>query len=146
MIQTLSSLHLQNLGLPDSAAVFIVQLNKKMKNYAQSSTRESSEYYQHSEEYTKGGKGQGKTSSPPNWLFQSSTLLKSLKEQCTGLYLTSVDQKYVSKQVAEGYVDDCDARTADQQAQCTNTTEIITDKMRVIAQTWADLIYASGGE
>eukprot|EP00957_Ditylum_brightwellii_P027033 2044527-Ditylum_brightwellii.AAC.1 len=94
----------------------------------------------------KGGEGQGKTSSLPYWLFQSSTLLKSLEEQCTGLYLTSIDKQYVSQQVAEGYVDDCDAGTADQCTQQTNTPEIITERMRDIAQTWADLIYGSGGE
>eukprot|EP00957_Ditylum_brightwellii_P103187 7864445-Ditylum_brightwellii.AAC.1 len=96
-----------------------------MKHYVQTSAGESSEYYQH---------------------LEDSTLLKSLEGQCTGLYLTSVDQKYISEQVAEGYVDNCDAGTADQQTQCTDTPEIIMEKMRVIAQMWADLIYASGGE
>eukprot|EP00957_Ditylum_brightwellii_P191727 14595613-Ditylum_brightwellii.AAC.1 len=117
-----------------------------MKHYVWTSIRESSKYYQHSEEYMKGGKRQGKTSSLPNWLFQSSALLKSLEEQCTGLYSTSADQKYVSKQVAERYVDNCDAGTANQRTQCTDTSESITEKMRVIAQMWADLIYGSGGE
>eukprot|EP00957_Ditylum_brightwellii_P120635 9202577-Ditylum_brightwellii.AAC.1 len=94
----------------------------------------------------KGGEGKGKTSFPPNWLFQSLALLKSLEEQCTGLYLTSVDQKYASKHIAEGYVDSCNAGTADQQIQRTDTPEIITERMRVIAKTWADLIHGSGGE
>eukprot|EP00957_Ditylum_brightwellii_P027042 2045215-Ditylum_brightwellii.AAC.1 len=73
----------------------------------------------------KAGEGQGKTSSPPNWLFQSSTLLKSLEDQCFGLYLTS---------------------TADQQTQQSDTPEIITERMRNTGQTWADLIYGLGGE
>eukprot|EP00957_Ditylum_brightwellii_P154794 11781217-Ditylum_brightwellii.AAC.1 len=79
----------------------------------------------------KGGKCQGKTSSPPNWLFQSSTLLNSLEDQCDGLYMTSVDGKYESSQVAEGYVDDCNAVTADQQTQDYNTLETIQEKMRI---------------
>eukprot|EP00957_Ditylum_brightwellii_P130737 9974474-Ditylum_brightwellii.AAC.1 len=70
MIPALSSLHLQCIGLPESAAICSAQLNKKMKHYVWTSTGESSENYQHSKEYMKGGKGQGKTSSPPNWLFQ----------------------------------------------------------------------------
>eukprot|EP00957_Ditylum_brightwellii_P096627 7359223-Ditylum_brightwellii.AAC.1 len=93
----------------------------------------------------KGGEGQGKTSSLPNWLFQSSTLLKSLEDQCKGLYITSVDGKYVSNRVAEGYVDDCDAVTVDQQTQDQDTLESIQEKMRDVAQTWADLIYGSRG-
>eukprot|EP00957_Ditylum_brightwellii_P075445 5734022-Ditylum_brightwellii.AAC.1 len=62
-----------------------------MKHYVRTGAGESMEYYQHTEEHMKAGEGQGKTSSPSNWLFQSSTLLKSLEEQCTGLCLTSVD-------------------------------------------------------
>eukprot|EP00957_Ditylum_brightwellii_P102759 7831129-Ditylum_brightwellii.AAC.1 len=94
----------------------------------------------------KAGEKQGKTSSPSNWLFQSSTLLKSLEDQRSGLYLTSVDEKYVSAHVAEGYVDDCNAGTADQQTQQSDTPDFITQQMQNIAQTWADLIYGSGGE
>eukprot|EP00957_Ditylum_brightwellii_P110447 8423291-Ditylum_brightwellii.AAC.1 len=91
MIPAVSSLNLQSLGLPKSAAICSVKINKQMKHYVQTIACESTEFYQYSEEYTKGGERQGKTSSPPNWLFQSSTLLSSLEEQCNGLYLTSVD-------------------------------------------------------
>eukprot|EP00957_Ditylum_brightwellii_P088740 6758021-Ditylum_brightwellii.AAC.1 len=94
----------------------------------------------------KAGEEQGGTSSPSNWLFQSSTLLKSLEGQCSGLYLTSVDGKYVSERVAEGYVYDCNAGTADQRTQQADTPDIITKRMQHIAQTWADLIYGLGGE
>eukprot|EP00957_Ditylum_brightwellii_P058042 4401622-Ditylum_brightwellii.AAC.1 len=100
-----------------------------MKYFFHTSTGESTEYYQHSKTCMKGGEGQGKTASLPNWLFQSSTLLKSLEEQCTDLYITSVDKNYVIEQVAEVYVDDCDAGTADQQTQQIDTPAIITEKM-----------------
>eukprot|EP00957_Ditylum_brightwellii_P096069 7319474-Ditylum_brightwellii.AAC.1 len=116
MISDVSSLHLQSLGLPESAAICSVKINKQMKRYVQTNTGKSTNFYQHSEAYMKGWEGQGKTSSPPNWLFQSSMLLKSLEEQCKGLYLTNVDGKYESKR-AEGYVDDCNAVTADQKTQ-----------------------------
>jgi hypothetical protein len=51
-----------------------------------------------------------------------------------------------SEQIAEGYIDDTDAVTADQQTQPTDTPEIITEQMQNIAQTWSDLICGSGGE
>eukprot|EP00957_Ditylum_brightwellii_P064782 4915810-Ditylum_brightwellii.AAC.1 len=117
-----------------------------MKHFVCTSAGESTEYYQHSQTHMKGGEGQGKTSSPPNWLFQSSTLLKLLEEQCTSLYITSVDKKYETEQGAEGYADNCDAGTADQQTEQSDTPAIITEKMRVIAQIWEDLIHGSGGE
>eukprot|EP00957_Ditylum_brightwellii_P050690 3842920-Ditylum_brightwellii.AAC.1 len=94
----------------------------------------------------KGGEGQGKTLSPPNWLFQSSTLLNSLEEQCEELYLTSIDDNYKSKRVVKGYVDDCDAVTADQQRQAEDTPETIHKRMWCVAQTWSDLLHSSGGE
>eukprot|EP00957_Ditylum_brightwellii_P064582 4900739-Ditylum_brightwellii.AAC.1 len=127
MMLALSSLHLQSLGLPELAATCSVKLNKRMKHHVRTSAGESVEHYQHTEDYMKAGEGQGKTSSPLNWLFQSSTFLKSLENQCSGLYLASVDKKYVSACVAEGYVDDCDAGTADQRTQQSNTPDIITE-------------------
>eukprot|EP00957_Ditylum_brightwellii_P042432 3212963-Ditylum_brightwellii.AAC.1 len=100
-------------------------------------------YYQHMKEYIKCGEGQGKTSSPPIWFFLSSNLLE---EQYTGLYLTSVDKSYVSECVAEGYVDNYDAATADQRTQKTDTPAIVTERMHVIAKILADLIYGAGCE
>eukprot|EP00957_Ditylum_brightwellii_P140019 10669071-Ditylum_brightwellii.AAC.1 len=66
--------------LPQSAATCSVQLNKRMRHHVRTSAGESVESYQHTEDYMKAGKGQGKTSSPLSWLFQSSTLLKSLED------------------------------------------------------------------
>eukprot|EP00957_Ditylum_brightwellii_P136729 10426576-Ditylum_brightwellii.AAC.1 len=146
MIPAVLSLHLQSLGLPESAAICSVKFNKQMKHYFCTNTGESSDFYQHTEEYMKGNEGQGKSSSPPNWLFQSSTLLKLLEDQCDGLYMTSVYGKYESSCVAEGHVDDCDAVTVDQQTQDHDTPETLQEKMRIVAQTWADLIYRSGGK
>eukprot|EP00957_Ditylum_brightwellii_P030229 2288515-Ditylum_brightwellii.AAC.1 len=117
-----------------------------MKHHVQTNTGESTKCYQHSEEYMKGGEGQGKISSPPNWLFQSSMLLNSLEKQCTSLYLTSVDKKYVSECVAEGYVDDTNAVTADQCTHATDTSAIITHRMETIVQIWADVIHGSRGK
>eukprot|EP00957_Ditylum_brightwellii_P054664 4142029-Ditylum_brightwellii.AAC.1 len=133
MIAALTSVHLQGLGLPASAAECRVKLNQNMKLFIQTNAGELSEHYQHSKEYIKGGEGQRKASSPPNWFFQSSILLNSLKEQCEGLYLTSVDKKYVSDWVAEGYVDNMDATTTDQCTQAMDTPTIITAKMQHIA-------------
>eukprot|EP00957_Ditylum_brightwellii_P014448 1088130-Ditylum_brightwellii.AAC.1 len=65
-IPALSSLHLQSHGLPESAAKCSVQLNKRLKHYVCTSAGESTEHYQHSEDYMKGGENQGKISSPPS--------------------------------------------------------------------------------
>eukprot|EP00957_Ditylum_brightwellii_P094897 7227179-Ditylum_brightwellii.AAC.1 len=84
MIPALTSIHLQGLGLLPKVAECSVLINQNMKHHIQTNAVESVEFYQHSNEYMKGGEGQGKTSFPPNLLFTSSTLLNSLEEQCTG--------------------------------------------------------------
>eukprot|EP00957_Ditylum_brightwellii_P108647 8286836-Ditylum_brightwellii.AAC.1 len=141
IIPALTSMHIQGLDLPPKASECSVLINQDMKHHVQTNAGESVEFYQHSNKYMKGGEGQGKTSSPPNWIFTSSTLSNSLEEQCTGMYLPSVDEKFVSDCVAEGFVNDTDAGTADQHTQNTDTSGVIAEKMRVIAQTWADLIH-----
>eukprot|EP00957_Ditylum_brightwellii_P030633 2321287-Ditylum_brightwellii.AAC.1 len=117
-----------------------------MKLFVRTNAGESLDSYHHSEDYFKGSEGQGKTPSPCNWLFTSSTLLSSLEEQCKGLYLTSADGKFVSKRVTEGYIDDTAATPADQRTQNVNTPQSIAARMTIIAQTWADLVYGLGGD
>eukprot|EP00957_Ditylum_brightwellii_P123359 9406123-Ditylum_brightwellii.AAC.1 len=90
-MDSLRLFRLNGVLLNNNAVACYDQMISAMKHYIQTSTGESSEFYQHTEEYMKRGKGQGKTSSLPNWLFQSSTLLNSLEVQCEGLYMTSVD-------------------------------------------------------
>eukprot|EP00957_Ditylum_brightwellii_P182747 13919684-Ditylum_brightwellii.AAC.1 len=116
-----------------------------MNHFVRTNAGESTDSYHHSANYFKGGEGHGKTSSPCNWLFTSSTLLDSLEEQCNRLYLTSADGKFVSKQVAEGYVDNTDATTADQRTQNINVPQTIAARMTEIAQTWDDLIHVLDG-
>eukprot|EP00957_Ditylum_brightwellii_P174834 13311485-Ditylum_brightwellii.AAC.1 len=68
----------------------------------------SEDYYQHSPQTPKFGEGQGKASSPSNWLFLSFTLLAALHALCKGISLTSICKKYKIKRTAESYVDDTD--------------------------------------
>eukprot|EP00957_Ditylum_brightwellii_P061280 4650613-Ditylum_brightwellii.AAC.1 len=121
-------MHLQGLGLLPKAAECSVLINQSMKQHVHTNAGKSVEFYQHSNAHMKGGEGQGKTSSPPNWLFTSSTLLNSLEEHCTGLYLPSKDGKFVSDHVGEGFVDDTDAGTVDQHTQNTDTPDIVVEK------------------
>eukprot|EP00957_Ditylum_brightwellii_P101841 7761948-Ditylum_brightwellii.AAC.1 len=51
MIPAASSLHLQSLGLPESAAICRVKINKQMKHYVCTNSGESSDFYQHTEDY-----------------------------------------------------------------------------------------------
>eukprot|EP00957_Ditylum_brightwellii_P073958 5619933-Ditylum_brightwellii.AAC.1 len=56
------------------------------------------------------GEGQGKGSSPSNWLFTVSTLLAVLHQLCTGVKLFSVCRNKKAERVADAYVDDTGGR------------------------------------
>jgi hypothetical protein len=115
-----------------------------MQHHVKTAHGISKTLYRHTRRYGKFGEGQGKTLSPSNWLFTSSTLLNALHTLCTGLFITSICKKIVSKRVAEAYVDDSDCTLADQRTQDDSLTQI-RDKLENIAQTWKQLLFGSGG-
>eukprot|EP00957_Ditylum_brightwellii_P130682 9969540-Ditylum_brightwellii.AAC.1 len=134
MIPEISSLHVQRLGLPDNATKYNVLLNHNMKHYVKTKAGITRKFYKHEPNYEKFGEGQGKTSSPSNWLFQSSTLLKALHYLCVGIHLFSVCRKFVEKHIAEAYVDDADCTYVDQSDQENETPTRIRNRLKKIAQ------------
>eukprot|EP00957_Ditylum_brightwellii_P116054 8853463-Ditylum_brightwellii.AAC.1 len=146
MIPELSSLHLQSLGLPKKAANYSVLLNHDMKHHVKTQAGVTTEFYKHEVNKEKFGEGQGKTSSPSNWLFQSLTLLTTLHGLCKGIFLFSVCKRFVEKRVAEAYVDDADCSYVDQKDQVNETPTRICDRLQNIAQVWENLIFGSGGQ
>eukprot|EP00957_Ditylum_brightwellii_P182836 13927321-Ditylum_brightwellii.AAC.1 len=77
----------------------------------------SREHYIYKPGQEKYGKGQGKTSSPSNWLFHISTMLSALHSLVLGINMVSVCKRYVEDCVAESFVDDTDCTYLDQQDQ-----------------------------
>eukprot|EP00957_Ditylum_brightwellii_P164362 12512863-Ditylum_brightwellii.AAC.1 len=146
MIPEVSYLHLQSLGLPDNATKCSVLLNKNMKRKIKTSAEITQISYQHIEEFPLEGEGQGKSLSPSNWLFWSSTLLAALHTLCVGVYLFSACKKYLVQHVAEACVEDADAIYVDQKDQANKTPTSIQDRLKHIAHTWERLIYGSGGK
>eukprot|EP00957_Ditylum_brightwellii_P125382 9556185-Ditylum_brightwellii.AAC.1 len=55
-------------------------------------------------------------------------------------------KRFKSQGVADAYVDDTDAATIDKDTQKSDTPLKIRDRLQTIAQTWADLLFGSGGE
>eukprot|EP00957_Ditylum_brightwellii_P166034 12641486-Ditylum_brightwellii.AAC.1 len=78
MIPEVSSIHLQSLGLPKEATKCSVLVNQKMCHHVKTTAGVSNAHYRHELGCKKYGEGQGKISSPANWLFQISTLLGAL--------------------------------------------------------------------
>eukprot|EP00957_Ditylum_brightwellii_P157823 12012398-Ditylum_brightwellii.AAC.1 len=79
-----------------------------MQHHVKTTASVSTAHYRHKPGCKKYGKGQGKTSSPANWLFQISTLLGALHKLMLGINMFSVCSRYVEQWVAEAFVDDTD--------------------------------------
>eukprot|EP00957_Ditylum_brightwellii_P113294 8638611-Ditylum_brightwellii.AAC.1 len=116
-----------------------------MKHHIKTQAGVTTEFYKHEVNEEKFGEGQGKMSSPSNWLFQTSTLLTTMHGSCKG-FLFSVCKRFVEKRVAEAYVDDADCSYVDQNDQANETPTYICDCLQNIAQVWENLIFGSGGQ
>eukprot|EP00957_Ditylum_brightwellii_P076596 5822014-Ditylum_brightwellii.AAC.1 len=88
-----------------------------MKHFVKTKAGITKQSYQHEDDNEKFGEGQGETSSPPNWLFQSSTLLNALHALLMGIQLVSACRNFFAKRVAEAYVDNTDNMYVNQEDQ-----------------------------
>eukprot|EP00957_Ditylum_brightwellii_P207092 15351422-Ditylum_brightwellii.AAC.1 len=145
MIPEVTSIHLQSLGLPEEAMKCSVLLNHNMRQHGKTTAGVSREHYRHEPGNKKYMEGQGKTSSPSNWLFQISTMLGALRWLVLGINMFSVCKQYIENRVAESFVDDTDCTYLGQQDQKNETLTRIRDRLQSIAQTWENLIFGSGG-
>eukprot|EP00957_Ditylum_brightwellii_P118965 9073548-Ditylum_brightwellii.AAC.1 len=117
MIPEVTSLHLQSLGLPEEAVKCSMLLNHNMRHHVKTTAGVSSEHYRHKPENEKYGEGQGKTSSPSNWLFQISTMLSALYCLVLAINMFSVCKQYVEDRIAEFFVNDTDCTYLEQHDQ-----------------------------
>jgi hypothetical protein len=145
MIPALTAVHLKALGFPDNATRTSVLLNQRAKHHIKTTAGVTDAYYQSTPDCPSFGEGQGKGSSPSNWLFTVSTLLAALHQLCSGIKLFSVCRKKHASRVADAYVDDTGNTYVDIEKQSSETPESIRDKLQHTAQTWEQLLFGSGG-
>eukprot|EP00957_Ditylum_brightwellii_P027852 2105040-Ditylum_brightwellii.AAC.1 len=69
MIRELTAVHLQALGLPDNVTVTSVKLNQNAKHHIKTMSGVTDTFNQSTPDCLSFSKGQGKGSSPSNWLF-----------------------------------------------------------------------------
>eukprot|EP00957_Ditylum_brightwellii_P007205 547179-Ditylum_brightwellii.AAC.2 len=143
MIPEVSSLHLERLGLPETAAKCSVLLNHNMRHHIKTKAGITKDHYKHELGSKIYSEGQGKASSPSNWLFQISTLLGAFHKMVLGIQMFSVCKRYIEKRVAEAFVDDTDCTYVDQDDQVNITPTCIQDRLKSVAQTWENLIFGS---
>ena len=102
--------------------------------------------YSHSDESPVYGTGQGSTFSGQTWTFQSSTLIDCYdKDAIPAEYSSPSGDESVKLGIA-GFVDDCNGQTNSFQEDGSSATVAkILHHAQHNAQTWTDLLSASGG-
>eukprot|EP00957_Ditylum_brightwellii_P163494 12447470-Ditylum_brightwellii.AAC.1 len=70
LIPDISALHLQSLGLSESATKYSALLKKSMNHHVKAKAGITKQSYKHEEYNETFGGGQSKTTFLPNWLFQ----------------------------------------------------------------------------
>eukprot|EP00957_Ditylum_brightwellii_P189270 14405923-Ditylum_brightwellii.AAC.2 len=146
MILELAVLHLQALGMPKPAVKTNVLFNHKAKHYVKNDAGVTKEFYQSTPNCPFFGKGQGKSSSPANWLFTCFTLLIALEMLCTGMVMVSLCLRMRVEQVAGAYVDDTSNIYVSEEKNKDETPISIRNSIKKIVQTWEQLLFGSGGK
>eukprot|EP00957_Ditylum_brightwellii_P195280 14877461-Ditylum_brightwellii.AAC.1 len=145
MIPELMAVHFKALGLPDNATKTSVQLNCRAKHHIKMTASVNKEHYQSTIDCQLFGEGQGKGSSPSNWLFTVSNLLADSHLLCSGVKLFSICRRKIATWVTDAYVDDTGNTYVNKEKQSSETPELIRDTMQHIAQTLERLLFGSGG-
>eukprot|EP00957_Ditylum_brightwellii_P090687 6907259-Ditylum_brightwellii.AAC.1 len=110
-----------------------VKLNQNAKHHIKTTAGMTDTFYQSTPDCPSFGKGQGKGSSPSNWLFTVSTLLSALHNPYTGVKLFSVCRSKKAERVADAYVDDTGNTYVNEEKQLDETPKSIRDSLRHIA-------------
>eukprot|EP00957_Ditylum_brightwellii_P205123 15342377-Ditylum_brightwellii.AAC.1 len=92
----------------------------------------SDTFYQSTSDCPFFNEGQGKGSSPSNWLFTVSTLIAALHNLCTRVKLFSICRKKTER-VADAYVDGTGKTYVNEEKQSDETPESIRDSLQHIA-------------
>eukprot|EP00957_Ditylum_brightwellii_P197050 15012008-Ditylum_brightwellii.AAC.1 len=110
-----------------NATVTSVKLNQNAKHHIKTTAGVTDTFYQSMPDCLSFGKGQGKGSSPSNWLFTVSALLAALQNLCTGVKLFSVCHNKKAEKVADAYGDDTGNTDVNEEKQTDETPESIRD-------------------
>ncbi len=146
IIPNLAMLVSRKYGVPK----LITQSNSKTLEQAEYRIRTelgvSDTGYTHSQEYPIYGTGQGSGNSPMIWCFLSSVLFDCYDDLAYSATYCNPDRSHPIELGMVGFVDDSNGQTNEFMRNETVTTlPTIYHKLRHNAQTWADLLGASGG-
>jgi hypothetical protein len=145
IIPNLAALVSQRFGVPQPVAQTNVCTLEKAKYRLRTEIGLSQESYSHTEEHPIYGTGQGSGNSPMIWCFLSSVLFDCYETQAHGAIYETPDKQFRTKLHMVGYVDDSNGQTNAFLENTQPSDRSLLTKMQHDAQTWNDLLHASGG-
>jgi exonuclease III len=145
IIPSLASIVSRKFGVPDTVVLSNMTTLLHAKYKLKTELGLSNEFYQHTDEYPIYGTGQGSGNSPMIWCFLSSVLFDCYETLANGAVYELPDRSGHTKLYMVGYVDDSNGQTNSfiDNSQ-PDDAEILT-KACHDAQSWHDVLAASGG-
>ena len=145
IIPNLAALVSRKYGVPQPVTLTNASTLEQAKYRLKTELGMSEQSYSHSEENPIYGTGQGSGNSPMIWCFLSSVLFDCYDERANGAIYELPDRSLSTKINMIGYVDDSNGQTnqfqCNQQPPASQILKLAQDD----AQTWNDLLSASGG-
>ena len=146
IIPNLAMMVSKKFGVPLQATMSNVQTLKNAEYRIRTELGIADTGYKHSDEHPIYGTGQGSGNSPMIWCFLSSILFDCYEQVSTSAHYCRPDRTEPLRLGMIGFVDDSNGQTncflEDENA---DTYPQILRQLRSNAQTWANLLGASGG-
>jgi hypothetical protein len=146
IIINLAMLVSQKYGIPFLIALTNARTLMNAKYHIRTELGVSDEHYSHSREYPIYGTGQGSGNSPAIWCFLSSVLFNCYDELAYKATYCNPDRTNLLELGMIGFVDDSNGQTnCFTMDETPDTIPATLHKLRFNAQTWANILGASGG-
>jgi len=145
IVPNLAAIVSRKFGVPETVVLsnVVTLLNAKYRLKTELGT--STEFYQHSTEHPIYGTGQGSGNSPMIWCFLSSILFDCYEKQAHGAVYELPDRSGTTSVYMVGYVDDSNGQTNKFRDNVQPQDSEILQQATHDAQTWHDVLGASGG-
>ena len=150
VIMTLALIICRQLGLPSSAAAWIGETTKRMKNFVKTGHGISDAWFGNNDGSgkVKHGIGQGHRAAPALWLFVSNFLFHILDKKANGATFFNPHDTLHHRRAADGYVDDVTGFTnlfREEMCGTDITPARLAEAAQADANFWHSLLHFSGG-
>jgi hypothetical protein len=144
MIPSLVMLSLRAYGIPEGIVTLLGKTLEQMCYRIKTKIDISKHYYQHTDDTSIYGIGQGSTGSPCFWLLNSIIIFNVMAKIAHGLLFSDPAGIKTLKRTMEAFVDDTHVAVDDSETPYTSSE--LAQVLQIDAQHWEKLLFTSGGK